>query len=314
MRIYGGEGIYNNYRIGRFLKNMVFSGKGYVDKPANPESVIFDKDVEFNFAQSNFQEKWFDVKDKNLHLGVKLSIALNDDDNINNNLEISNMANESELQSQLKEAQAKIVELEKQVSVASVEKFKAELEEVKASKEHLENNLVIEKNNFATLSTENDSLKTELDATKAENETLKKTNDELLAQAAEQAAAEVRRSRIAILTEGGVEKDEAEKNVDTFADLKDEQFTVVANALLAAVAASKVVVTDTTEVVVAEENLEVVLEDVTPANDGANAGALDNSETEQHEAQAQAEALRNKINDYLAANMSKKVKFTKETK
>ena len=40
LRAYGGTGIYNNLKIGRILKNIVFSGNGLVRNPANPESVI----------------------------------------------------------------------------------------------------------------------------------------------------------------------------------------------------------------------------------------------------------------------------------
>jgi hypothetical protein len=41
LRAYGGTGEYQGKRIGRALKNVVFSGKGLVKKPANPDSVIF---------------------------------------------------------------------------------------------------------------------------------------------------------------------------------------------------------------------------------------------------------------------------------
>lgn len=40
LRIYGGTGHYQGYRIGRVLKDIVFSAQGLVDTPANPESVI----------------------------------------------------------------------------------------------------------------------------------------------------------------------------------------------------------------------------------------------------------------------------------
>ena len=41
LRAYGGTGQYGQYRVGRVLRNIVFSGKGLVRNPANPESVIF---------------------------------------------------------------------------------------------------------------------------------------------------------------------------------------------------------------------------------------------------------------------------------
>lgn len=40
LRAYGGSGKFEDAKIGRVLRNIVFSGKGLVRKPANPDSVI----------------------------------------------------------------------------------------------------------------------------------------------------------------------------------------------------------------------------------------------------------------------------------
>lgn len=40
LRIYGGTGNYEGFRIGRLLRNMVFTGNALVDRPANPRSLI----------------------------------------------------------------------------------------------------------------------------------------------------------------------------------------------------------------------------------------------------------------------------------
>lgn len=49
LRMYGGTGKYENHKIGRKLKNIIFSGKGLVDNPANPRSIILKKDaIPFN--------------------------------------------------------------------------------------------------------------------------------------------------------------------------------------------------------------------------------------------------------------------------
>ena len=45
LRAYGGQGEHDNYKIGRVLRNITFSGKGFVDKPANPDSIIFHKEI-----------------------------------------------------------------------------------------------------------------------------------------------------------------------------------------------------------------------------------------------------------------------------
>ena len=42
LRAYGGEGKWENYKIGRLLRNISFSGKGLVNQPANPRSIILD--------------------------------------------------------------------------------------------------------------------------------------------------------------------------------------------------------------------------------------------------------------------------------
>ena len=40
LRAYGGTGEYEGYKVGRMLRNISFSGKGLVNNPANPRSII----------------------------------------------------------------------------------------------------------------------------------------------------------------------------------------------------------------------------------------------------------------------------------
>lgn len=53
LRQYGGTGVYldsttgSEYQIGRVLRNITFSGKGLVRKPANPDSIIFNSVASF---------------------------------------------------------------------------------------------------------------------------------------------------------------------------------------------------------------------------------------------------------------------------
>jgi DNA repair exonuclease SbcCD ATPase subunit len=48
LRAYGGKGVYKEYKIGRLLRNLVFSGKGLVENPANPESLILNETLAFH--------------------------------------------------------------------------------------------------------------------------------------------------------------------------------------------------------------------------------------------------------------------------
>lgn len=55
LRSYGGTGYYEDYKIGRLLKNMFFSGVGLVSTPANPRSIILKTDP-FNGSQAKIEE------------------------------------------------------------------------------------------------------------------------------------------------------------------------------------------------------------------------------------------------------------------
>ena len=55
LRAYGGNGERDNYKIGRVLRNITFSGKGYVDKPANEDSIILKNKLE-NFDDLKKEE------------------------------------------------------------------------------------------------------------------------------------------------------------------------------------------------------------------------------------------------------------------
>jgi hypothetical protein len=70
LRAYGGQGEHQNYKIGRVLRSITFSGKGFVSRPANPESIIFtlnNLQIEKQQAEIiNHEEK----KDNSTNIGV----------------------------------------------------------------------------------------------------------------------------------------------------------------------------------------------------------------------------------------------------
>lgn len=53
LRAYGGTGQYQDYKVGRLLRNLSFSGKGLVSKPANPRSIILDGNESFSESQAS---------------------------------------------------------------------------------------------------------------------------------------------------------------------------------------------------------------------------------------------------------------------
>lgn len=53
LRAYGGTGEYEGYKIGRSLREISFSGKGLVSKPANPRSIILDSSKAFSVKEES---------------------------------------------------------------------------------------------------------------------------------------------------------------------------------------------------------------------------------------------------------------------
>ena len=53
LRVYEGTGNYQGYKIGRLLRDFTFSGKGLVDRPANPRSIIFNDSMIFNGSEAS---------------------------------------------------------------------------------------------------------------------------------------------------------------------------------------------------------------------------------------------------------------------
>lgn len=220
LRIYGGEGEFQGYKVGRFLKNMVFSGKGYVDKPANPESVIFSEDKpDFNFADATHKNR-FNFKngvDNTMSATPKMSTA-----NEKNSKE--KLMSENIYKEQLEQAQAQIAELAKakdelQASVASanVDQLKGEVAKLSEKIEGL--------------AQEKDAVSVELTETKASVDTLTVSLKEvteskkvLEAEVDKAKAEKVFADRVNALVEAGVSKERATEAAEKFIGFTDEQF------------------------------------------------------------------------------------------
>jgi hypothetical protein len=63
LRAYGGSGDYEGYKVGRMLRDLFFSGKGLVTKPANPRSIILPKDIDpFKPETNSFSTLAMEIK------------------------------------------------------------------------------------------------------------------------------------------------------------------------------------------------------------------------------------------------------------
>tara|TARA_R110000765_G_scaffold278977_1_gene376652 strand:+ start:12537 stop:14036 length:1500 start_codon:yes stop_codon:yes gene_type:complete len=200
LRAYGGTGEYEGYQVGRMLKNISFSGKGLVDNPANPKSVIlesnpFSKSEAKSITEFNIEE-YDDMADERLvqeveDLKAKLASAL---------------TAQSDLQSEL--------------ANASTEALTIELEEVKAEVATKIEAITTLEEQIVALTEEKDTF----EATLAKNE--EKLN-EALATIEEKAAEAKLLSRKSALVEAGASEEEVEELLASFADTTDEMFEQV---------------------------------------------------------------------------------------
>ena len=243
LRSYGGIGEHEGYKIGRVLRNITFSGKGFVDKPANPDSIIFTKSNSYTTIQNNFEQK-----NENL-----LTAGVLDDQspiNVENNIMI-------ELESVMNEIAAiknKIEAMEVKSSESAISQIKT-LEDTIAAYESTIAELnsavqavALEKEEAAKKKAEEDKMKEDEKAKRAEykmkeEEDKQKMKEDLEAALVEIAAykdkeeemakKEKKMKRMASLIELGLESEQASATADKFESLEDEAFEAMA-ALLAA--------------------------------------------------------------------------------
>lgn len=199
LRSYGGTGKYDDYQVGRLLRNLSFSGKGLVSKPANPRSIILEGNDFFDESQSKLLTL-SSLKEKN---------SMSDQDNqvqtLKAELAESKAANEALKEKAEKEAKAgyetQIAELEAQISTQA-----EELEQAGVSFD-------LKSKAFDALNVAKTELEEAAVAMKEEVDKMKKK--------------EAMMKRKAQLAEAGFEAEEAEATVSEFENLTDEDFNRV---------------------------------------------------------------------------------------
>ena len=230
LRAYGGEGVYDGCRLGRVPLNIIYSGKGYVDNPANKYSVIFtENSVNFDLAKASFENPF---SKKN---GVLISYSATSnkkEDIVENDLMSDVLVNEYKAQvDELKKAVAKLNEQNEQLakahSEAGVKALQTEIVDLKTKLTASQNEVAQQKQAVDTLTAEKTTLDTNFKAVAA-------AKTELEQQVAKANAEKVKVDRISKLVDGNIEKTVATTKVEAFANLNDEQFNVVATDLIAA--------------------------------------------------------------------------------
>lgn len=227
LRSYGGLGEHENYKIGRVLRNITFSGKGFVDKPANPESIIFTKDsVQFDKNIANIEI----LKEKNStfdNIGVFSNQANLKENDMSLEKQVTEISEKLEAMSKCEEAIAEA----KSVASSLTEKTSSLEAQVKAQEIELAE---------TKTALENSNLEKE-EAAKKMTEDMKKKEEEMMKMKAELDAAteiiaaykgkeeemmkkEKKMKRMAALVESGLDTELATTTVEKFESLDDTSF------------------------------------------------------------------------------------------
>jgi len=225
LRSYGGQGEHDNYKIGRVLRNITFSGKGFVDKPANPDSIIFTKNMFDEPGLKNSTEKFEDLSiagvfDNQTNLNVENNIM-----NLENiQAEVAELktkieamtSSSAEVVSQLKDKVAAL-ETEVQAKEQTIAELTAAQEALAAEKEE-----AAKKKDEMMLKEEEDMKKT-----KSELEAALETIAGYKAKEEEMMKKEKKMKRAAALIENGLDADTANATVDKFESMDDDTFAAM---------------------------------------------------------------------------------------
>lgn len=204
LRSYGGTGEYEGYKVGRALKNIAFSGKGLVSKPANPRSIILTSNASANVK--------FNLEECNSRLSIG-DINMSDTTLLEKQL--------ADVQSQLAEARAENQAIKAKIEEAKDKEFASKVEAYKSAAE--ESKATIDELNELIKSTQ---------ARVAELQDALAQSNEQLAQAKmsmdEMKKKEKMQKRMAALVEAGLDEEEVNQTLASLDSLDDAAFEAIA--------------------------------------------------------------------------------------
>jgi hypothetical protein len=230
LRVYGGNGVYKGKRIGRLLKNITFSGKGLVKKPANPASVIFNDVNIFKGVVATLNDIQLTENSNNKEKDMSE----------NNDKLIMIERQNADLNTEIKGLRDRLAKMDEEKVQAQISGYKDESEakdKVIAEKDAEIAQLTASHNDEAKAKEEAIAAREEAEKSLAEaTEKLEKIEAEANATA-----------RISTLVDSGVDKAEATELVAKAAGMTDEQFELLVEAKKPAEASTETDQNDTDE-------------------------------------------------------------------
>lgn len=275
LRAYGGPGTYQDHKVGRVLRSVTFSGKGFVNKPANPDSIIFDKESVFSFANIQngenliLNENGVNSTEKQLYSEVNISSQ----ENIIMSNEILNKQIE-ELKETLASLQTENNDLSSKLAEANESEREARVAELETTVAELETKIADLTSQLTEAGEKSEALASEL-TTKSE------TLDLVQAEMDKMKEEDKMKARKMKMADAGLSNDEIEAKYEALAGLSDEQFDVFVSTV-ADMHSKKKKKDDDVEAMKlkAEEDTEVEAEAEAEASDDVEAQAEEVQETE----------------------------------
>ena len=204
LRSYGGNGKYQDYRVGRLLRNLSFSGKGLVSKPANPRSVILEGNEFFDESKAE-----------------TLTVS-----SIKENVMSDNYEKQvAELQKELSEAKTANEVLKDKVVAEQRAESSEKIQSLEATIAEQAEKLAEQTSANETLT---ESLKSQEEALAAKDEEFNNQEKELAAMKQKEAMMQ----RKAKLEDIGFESDDAAATVEEFTSVDDDTFDKVVAAMV----------------------------------------------------------------------------------
>ena len=279
LRAYGGQGEHQNYKIGRVLREITFSGKGFVNRPANPESIIFTKDNLHFDKQVAFIENSEQKNDDSIKEGVFSNQA---------NLKETNMSIESEVAQTENEVTTPVAETvaEEVTTVVDeqTEAAKKMAEEMKKKEEEME------------------KMKAALDAAITELQVANEALAGYKMKEEEMAKKEKKMKRMASLLENGITEEVASATVEKFEALDDETFASMTSLLASVKTVQPAVVEDTKA-----EETEVKTDDVSLALENVETNDQEIDLSVGSETESEMQNTRAALVDFVCIRLGKKL-------
>ena len=200
LRSYGGDGIYEDYRVGRLLRNLSFSGKGLVSKPANTRSVILEGNDLFDESQAQ----------------VLTISSIEENNSMSDNYEMQ----VNDLRAELAESKAANEALKEKVVAEQKAEFEEKIQALEATIAEQASSISEKEEALAAKETE---LTEAQEALAAKDEDVKDKMEQLRKMKEKEAMMK----RKAQLEEAGFDAEEALATVEEFAHLDEETFDKV---------------------------------------------------------------------------------------